>query len=189
MRRRCRLAHRAWALALGATLGACAGRVATSTGAGGAVVGALPRFGSRDVIDFAARRGTVIVLDVFASWAEGSRSATAAVSEVARRYGGRSVEFFGVAIDADARFVERYLADAAPAYSVLADPGAQAAEAHLGVRIVPTVLVVGRDGQLRRRFEGYAGSLAASLAAEIDLALAESGTGRVDPARVPAFIP
>ncbi len=151
-----------------------AGCAATASGgAAGFVTAALPRVGEGAPVDLSARRGAVLVIEVGASWAEGSPHATRALAAIAPRLTGKGVEFYGILVDADLRFAERHVRQHQPPYPVLADLGARESERTLGLRVVPTVLVVDKEGRVRARLEGYSKDLGERVAAEVTRALGD----------------
>lgn len=115
--------------------------------------------------------GKVAVLWFWTTWSLPALELRPAVEEAARRFEARGdVAFLAVSADVDEQQVAPLLARRRFALPVVLAAGL---DAFFGIRVVPTVLVVGRDGRVLFRAEGYApATLAADLENAIGYALA-----------------
>jgi cytochrome c biogenesis protein CcmG, thiol:disulfide interchange protein DsbE len=96
-------------------------------------------------------RGSVVVVNFWASWCLACRSEHAALSRVAERYAGQGVQFYGVLFndnrDNAARYIRRM---GGQSYPTLLDPGTRTAIDY-GVTGVPETFLVGPGGLVERK--------------------------------------
>jgi thiol-disulfide isomerase/thioredoxin len=128
---------------------------------------ALPRLdGQPGQVRLADLRGRVVVLDFWATWCPPCLAMLPMLHELHRELHGRGVEFIAINTDGEDAHEEvaSLLARRPFPYPVVADQGAGA---RYGVYSIPHLVVVGRDGKIRRVFIGGVGKsqLAATLAA------------------------
>lgn len=91
--------------------------------------------------------GHVAVIDLWASWCDACRDATARVERLARAFAGnRDLVVVGVNVGEPRELVERHLAGRAP-FPTFLDPSFEFSDA-LGARRVPTVLVSDKGGAI-----------------------------------------
>ena len=131
----------------------------------------LPRIdGQSGVVRLADLRGRVVVLDFWATWCPPCLAMLPMLHELHGELRGRGVEVIGINADGAAvprEEVRRFLARRPFPYPVVADD--QEVGARYGVYSLPHLVVVGRDGRIRRVFVGGVGRdpLAATLAAAV----------------------
>lgn len=102
-------------------------------------------------VDTGAQRGRITVLNIWATWCPSCRSEREMIASLANdsRY-----DLAGLAWRDDPERVRAYLAAIGNPYASLSlDDGAFAQKA-LGLRGVPTTLIVGRDGRIVKRMVG-----------------------------------
>ena len=133
----------------------------------------LPRFGTGEAHALASDRGSVVLLDVWATWCEPCKDALPLVEQLAAANGPRGFRAYAVSIDADPREVSRFVAETKLALPVLLDPDADASEHKLGVRLMPTSFLLDRAGRVRFVHEGFDEHTMDKTKAELDLLLAE----------------
>ncbi len=121
-----------------------------------------------------AYAGKVVLLDVWATWCDPCRDALPAYDELYRSLAPRGLEVVAVSIDERDGDVKRFLAEHPVGYTVLRDPTASIAEA-MNVRIMPTSFVVGRDGSVRARHDGFRRGDVDKVRHELEGLLAEGG--------------
>jgi cytochrome c biogenesis protein CcmG/thiol:disulfide interchange protein DsbE len=119
-------------------------------------------------MNLGARRGSVVVVNFFASWCDPCREEAAALEETWRTYQSQDVQFYGIAYkDADSK-AQAFLDQFDVSYPSTVDTSNRAARDY-GVTGVPETFVVDRQGLLVRHFLGPITQ--AQLAQEIERAL------------------
>jgi peroxiredoxin len=112
----------------------------------------LPLVGAEGRFDLDKVRGKPVVLEVFASWCGACRRSAPVLAEAFRSHSRNEVEFIGVSIDDSpveaARAKERW----GIPYAVAVDDGSVSRGYH--VSLLPTVVVIGRDGVVRHTTTG-----------------------------------
>jgi thiol-disulfide isomerase/thioredoxin len=111
-------------------------------------------------------RGQVVVLDFWATWCPPCIAMIPVLHDLHREWAPRGVAFVGVDSDGgeDAAPLVRSFLQAHPApYPIVIDDGR--ATALYKVRALPQLVIIGRDGTVRRTFLGYTGrdSIAGAL--------------------------
>jgi tetratricopeptide (TPR) repeat protein len=127
--------------------------------------------GSGGEVAMAELQGKVVVLWFWTTWSLPALELRPAVEEVARRFESRNdVAFLAVSADVDDEHVAPLVARRRFEIPVVLAAGL---DTFFGIRAIPTVLVLGRDGRVIFRAEGYApGTLTADLDNAIRYALA-----------------
>jgi peroxiredoxin len=120
----------------------------------------------------AENRGKVTVLSFGATWVPLTAKELPALQKLADRYAGRGVNFYWVSINSAKPGAKNYASDAdlqafAQRHSlrlpVLRDAD-QAAYRTFGVDALPTIVIIGRDGQVHRKHVGFDPNQADALA-------------------------
>jgi thiol-disulfide isomerase/thioredoxin len=116
----------------------------------------LPLVGKSERFELDKARGKPVVLEVFASWCGTCRRAAPVLAEAYRAHSPNDVTFLGVSVDDS-------LGDAAHAkerwqipYDVALDDGS--VQRGYKVSLLPTVVVIGRDGVVRHTTTGVPSS-------------------------------
>jgi len=92
--------------------------------------------------------GEVVVLNFWASWCLACRYEHAALSDVAERYEGRGVVFYGVLYNDRADNARRWIEDmGGQSYATLLDPNSRTAIDY-GLYGVPETFFIGKDGKV-----------------------------------------
>ncbi len=120
----------------------------------------------------AAVRGSVLVVNYWASWCAPCRAEQPDLSQVARGYTARGVTFIGVNVNDDRASARAYVREFGVPYPSLFDPRAETAP-RLGVVGLPTTFVLDRDGTVGYQRTGR--STVASLSGRLDGLLAAGG--------------
>lgn len=118
-------------------------------------------------------RGSVVLLDVWATWCEPCRDALPLYEQLAKEYGNRGLKVYALNVDEDARAIPAFLAEAKVTLPILMDANAQVAEKTLGVKMMPTTFLVDRKGVVRFVHEGFAEEFLQKYQTEIEQLLAE----------------
>lgn len=104
-------------------------------------------------MSLAGQQGTVVVLNIFASWCDPCREEAADLEAAWQTYQDRGVQFFGIAYkDADSK-AQAFLDEFGVTYPSTVDPGNRTARAY-GVTGVPETFVIDQQGLLVRHFIG-----------------------------------
>jgi cytochrome c biogenesis protein CcmG, thiol:disulfide interchange protein DsbE len=123
-----------------------------------------------DTIRLADHRGEVVVLNFWASWCLACRDEHADLSQVADRYAGRDVKFYGVLYnDVPANGLKWIQQMGGQSYPSVQDPRTRMAIEY-GLYGVPETFFIGRDGRVAYKHVGPVS--AAILVHKIDSLLA-----------------
>jgi hypothetical protein len=117
--------------------------------------------------------GTVGVVVVFATWCDACEAPLEAVRRMAEVAGGSLVPV-AVSVDADPRLLASHLAEHPPGMRVVWDREGAAASRRLALEQVPTVLLVDRQGRIRRVFAGWDRGIERALLRSAEHLLAEA---------------
>ncbi len=100
-------------------------------------------------------RGRVVVLDFWATWCPPCLAMMPTVHELDHEWRGRGVSFVGVNSDGgiDPAVLQEFVAQHGITYPVVLDEGDVGSL--YKVRSLPTMIVVGKDGAIRRTFLGF----------------------------------
>ena len=123
-------------------------------------------------------RGSVVLLDVWATWCEPCRDALPMYQDLAKHYASRGLKVYALNVDADARALPPFLAETKVTLPVLLDAQAEVADLVLRVRGMPTTLLVDRKGHVRYVHEGFAEEFLTRYQTEIEELLEEPPHGR-----------
>ena len=119
-----------------------------------------------------AARGSVLVVNFWASWCAPCRAEQPGLNRVAAAYQGRGVRFLGVNVNDQRAAASAYVRDLKIPYPSLFDPSARLAPP-FGIFGLPSTLLIDRDGILGYRFTGK--TTEALLSARLDTLLASGG--------------
>jgi peroxiredoxin len=116
----------------------------------------LPNWAGQPV-SLQAFRGTVVLLDFWASWCSVCEAALPALDAIARRRKPEGLEVLAVNVDGSRRRADAFLAERLPrpAMTLLHDPDA-AVLARYGAPGMPALYLIDRDGIVRRLETGFA---------------------------------
>jgi len=148
-----------------------------------AVVGAqmpsleLQRLDGRGTVDFDDLRGSVTVINFWASWCSSCRAEHPDLIKTAAAYESWGVRFVGVSFQDRDDAAIAMLDELGWGYDYVVDSDSRAAIA-FGVRGVPETYFIDRNGVIRARIYGRA--TMASLAAHLDNLLFELPSGQND---------
>jgi thiol-disulfide isomerase/thioredoxin len=118
-------------------------------------------------------RGHVVLLDVWATWCEPCRDALPMYEDLSKHYGSRGLKVYTLNVDEDSRALPTFLKETKVSLPVFLDPNAEVAEKVLRVRLMPTTVLIDRQGKVRYVHEGFAEEFLAKYQAEIEQLLAE----------------
>lgn len=124
--------------------------------AGAPLVLQVKRYPSGEPYDLASDRGSVVLLDVWATWCEPCRDALPFYENLAREYAGRGLKVYALSVDEDPRAIAPFLEETKVGLPILLDENAQVAERTLKVKGMPTTFYIDRRGVVRHFEEGFA---------------------------------
>jgi thiol-disulfide isomerase/thioredoxin len=117
-------------------------------------------------------RGTVVLIDFWASWCIPCKASVPALDGLYRELHDRGLQVLAVNVDENRRNADRFLAGRSPAMTVLFDPQG-ATPAAFAVRAMPTSALIDRAGNIRFTHEGYTNKTLEIYRREIATLLAE----------------
>lgn len=91
--------------------------------------------------------GEVVIVDFWATWCVPCRRQAEILDEVHERWDGKGVRFLAVNVAEPEDLVRDYVRDNPFPYPVLLDPD-DTTSAFMGLQALPTVLVLGHDGEI-----------------------------------------
>ena len=109
---------------------------------------------SAESLDLAKYRGSVVVLDFWASWCVPCKRSFPWLNEMHARYADEGLVIIGVNVDKDADEAQAFLEKYPAQFRIHYDPDGELAE-EFGVRGMPSSFVIGRDGQLAAQHLGF----------------------------------
>ena len=122
-------------------------------------------------IALADYKGSVVVIDFFASWCPPCRDSIPHLIELDRKYGKQGLKIIGFSADEDEKVVKPFLLERKIVY-----PVAMANEQLLtqfGLRSIPTLFVVDKKGIIADKVMGYNDSIGKSMEKLIQKLLAQ----------------
>jgi thiol-disulfide isomerase/thioredoxin len=133
----------------------------------------VKRYPGGEPYDLASDRGSVVVLDVWATWCEPCRDALPFYENLAREYAGRGLKVYALSVDEDPRAIAPFLEETKAGLPILLDENAQVAERTLKVKGMPTTYYIDRRGVVRHVEEGFAEEFLNRYQSHIEALLAE----------------
>jgi thiol-disulfide isomerase/thioredoxin len=133
----------------------------------------IKRYPGGEPYDVASDRGSVLLLDIWATWCEPCKDALPLYQNLAQEYGSRGLKVYAINVDEDPRGIQAFLDEAKVSLPVLLDANAVVAEKKLYVKLMPTSFLVDRKGVVRFIHEGFAEEFLQKYQTEIEMLLAE----------------
>nr|WP_153866375.1 MULTISPECIES: TlpA disulfide reductase family protein [Myxococcaceae] len=136
----------------------------------------LQRFPGGEPWSLEGERGSVVLLDVWATWCMPCRDTLPVYTELQRLYGERGLKVYAFNVDEDPRAIQPFLDEFHVNVPVLVGKDAGVAEQVLGLGVLPTAYLIDRSGVVRKKHEsavGDTGSLLRQYRTEIEALLAE----------------
>ena len=117
--------------------------------------------------------GSVVLLDVWATWCDPCRETLPLYQDVARQFAARGLRVYALSVDAEARDIGPFLQALGVDLPVLHDPAARVAESVLQVKQMPTSLLLDRRGIIRFRHEGLSDDILQATVRDLEALLSE----------------
>jgi cytochrome c biogenesis protein CcmG, thiol:disulfide interchange protein DsbE len=134
----------------------------------------LKRYPGGEPYLLSSDRGSVVLVDVWATWCEPCRESLPIYTRLARKYAAQGLKVYALSVDEEPQQIGPFLEETRVELPVLLDPEGHVATTRLGLRMVPTSLLIDRRGVVRHVHEGFDDGLVARYTAEIEALLAES---------------
>jgi cytochrome c biogenesis protein CcmG, thiol:disulfide interchange protein DsbE len=119
-------------------------------------------------------KGKLVYVDFWASWCGPCKQSFPWMSEMQRKYGARGLQIVAINVDAKRSDADAFLASGAPANSptfALAFDGKGESAKKLGVKAMPTSVLVGPDGKVLFVHQGFRAEDRAELEGRLVAAL------------------
>jgi thiol-disulfide isomerase/thioredoxin len=123
-------------------------------------------------LDLARHRGSVVVVDFWASWCKPCRQSIPWLNELRARYGSQGLVIVGVNVDAERQDAERFLRNTPIDFEIVFDPGGELAR-RFALKGMPSSLVFDREGKLVATHIGFQHSSRAAREADLRELLGE----------------
>ncbi|SEU38481.1 TlpA family protein disulfide reductase [Stigmatella erecta] len=133
----------------------------------------VKRYPGNEPYSVASDRGSVVLLDVWATWCEPCRDSLPLYEQLAKEYGPRGLKVYALNVDEDERAIPAFVAATKVALPILVDANAAVAEKTLKVRMMPSTFLVDRRGVVRFVHEGFTEEFLQKYQTEIEQLLAE----------------
>jgi len=98
--------------------------------------------------DLASLKGKVVLVDFWATWCGPCRREMPHVKELYEKHGGKGFDVVGISLDEDQEALAAYLEENAIRWETLAGDGTQDLAEKYGVRGIPTMMLVDKEGQI-----------------------------------------
>lgn len=134
---------------------------------------AVTRFPEGTTMVLSEVRGSVVLLDVWATWCAPCVEALPAYDALAKRFAKQGLLVYALSLDEDPRQVAKFVADTGVKLPILIDDQDQQMSRALKVRGVPTTYLIDRDGTIRAVHGGFDPETLPDLAKQIEQLLAE----------------
>lgn len=118
-------------------------------------------------------RGSVVLIDVWATWCDPCRESLPFYADVARQFEGRGLKVYALSIDAESNGIAPFLKELGVALPVLHDPEAGVIGPVIQLRQVPTSVLFDRSGRIRRVHEGLSDDFFQQTLSDVEALLAE----------------
>ncbi len=133
----------------------------------------LNRYPDQTPFQLSSLRGSVVLVDVWATWCEPCRDALPMYQDMQKEFGAKGFKVLALNVDADASQIPKFLAETKLDLDILLDPNASYAENTLKVKVMPTALLIDRQGKVRQVHEGFAEEFFSRYLKEVQDLLAE----------------
>jgi thiol-disulfide isomerase/thioredoxin len=115
-------------------------------------------------------KGKLVYVDFWASWCAPCKQSFPWMNEMQRKYGARGLQVLAINVDAKRSDADNFLAQGAPSFALAFD-GKGESPKRLGVKGMPTSVLVGTDGKVLFVHQGFRMEDRAELEAKLVAAL------------------
>ena len=115
-------------------------------------------------------QGKVVYVDFWASWCGPCKQSFPWMNAMQAKYAARGLQVLAINLDAKRADADKFLALNAAEFGLAFDSGAESAK-RMGVKAMPTSVLVGRDGKVIRVHAGFRLDERAALEAQLAAAL------------------
>jgi thiol-disulfide isomerase/thioredoxin len=129
---------------------------------------ALP--GQQGTVHLSDAAGSIVYVDFWASWCGPCRQSFPWMNEIQQKYRAQGLKIIAVNVDAKNEDAKKFLAQNPASFTVAFDPKG-ATPGLYGVKGMPTSFLVGRDGKIIFRHQGFNPAEKSNLEKEIKAAL------------------
>lgn len=125
-----------------------------------------------DNIKLSEQRGSIVLVNFWASWCGPCRTEMPALEQLAQKYRDMGVVVLGVNVETEADGVNRYLRDIHVSFPLLLDQQNIASKAY-NVEAMPTTVIIDKDGKVRALHRAYQAGYEKKYEDDINALLAE----------------
>ena len=118
-----------------------------------------------------ALKGKVVYVDFWASWCGPCRQSFPWMNDMQQKYGAQGLQIVAVNVDAKRADADQFLSEVPARFAIAFDPKGEAPR-KVGVKAMPTALLVGADGKVVKVHQGFREQDRAELEAMLVAALA-----------------
>jgi len=108
--------------------------------------------------ELSSLRGSVVLLDFWATWCKPCRFALPAYAKLYEKYGDSGLKVIAISVDHDATALTHYLRKNPVPFTILKDPKGRLAQ-QMGVTKMPTTFLIDREGKIEVFFPGFGTSM------------------------------
>lgn len=123
--------------------------------------------------DLAQYQGKVLYLDFWASWCKPCRQSFPWMDAMQKKYAADGLVIVAVDEDEQPAEAQKFLTEERPGFSILPDPKGALAQRYALIGM-PSSFLIGRDGQVIHKHQGFFQDSPAALEAEIRAALGKA---------------
>ena len=126
-------------------------------------------------VKFADLRGNVVVIDFWATWCPPCVAAMPGLNELANELKDQGLKVVGIDADEEKDLVVGFInSRKLTSLTILLDPDRKVAESYQASDVLPTTMVIGKDGTIRKVIPGGGSKAEADLRAAVEEALRAS---------------
>lgn len=135
----------------------------------------LPRYADGTTWKLSEERGRVVLLDVWATWCEACRDSLPLYQLLVEKNAAQGVVLYALNVDGaeGVKDIPAFLAETKITAPVLRDADAHVAETMLKVNMLPSAVLIDRQGRLRHLHQGFENGSIKTVEAQLVNLLAE----------------